>query len=505
MPTTNEIKQALVIHTCCHFKVIRQNVLDDFNPSRRNMSKNNKKSLLSDKIANILSTTPGNIDPEDDIYEETKAKVAETFESDESNEIQSSKFRKQNVNLLEDDDKKYSGKRSSRKDLKDSDEEDWETEDEGLSTDEGEDLDGIPGTQQYASEEEDSIEAESDGGDESADDYGDDENFKHMSDSNLPIQQKKGNAVRNQLNVWENLLEMRIQLQKCLLTSNKLPQHDTFKELSMGSDYKSAVKVTQRNVSNMLEKFLLLQNVLLKQYGETKSLLKEKNETTEKDESDEEIPSDTEEEKSESEESENDDVPRKRRKLTEFESEIKSRNEKYKTYRNSVIQKWNDKTRLAVSKSNTASNSVLQQIEYILSDKNKLVRKTQLKRSEFEVVGKSKVAEKTKDENREPEEYDTEIYDDTDFYHQLLRELIEVKSGDITDPVQMSRQWIALQNLRSKMKRKIDTKATKGRKIRYVVHSKLVNFMAPMNESSWTEEAKNELYSSLFSSNKKSN
>lgn len=48
------------------------------------------------------------------------------------------------------------------------------------------------------------------------------------------------------------------------------------------------------------------------------------------------------------------------------------------------------------------------------------------------------------------------------------------------------------------MKRKIDTRATKGRKIRYTIHSKLVNFMAPYTQETWTDEAKNELYSSLF-------
>lgn len=33
---------------------------------------------------------------------------------------------------------------------------------------------------------------------------------------------------------------------------------------------------------------------------------------------------------------------------------------------------------------------------------------------------------------------------------------------------------------------------------RYVVHKKLVNFTAPDDKHAWTEEAKNELFSSLF-------
>lgn len=124
-------------------------------------------------------------------------------------------------------------------------------------------------------------------------------------------------------------------------------------------------------------------------------------------------------------------------------------------------------------------------------------------------------------------EYDPEIFDDSDFYHQLLRELIERRSADVTDPVQLgrytsrrlkfpecfmicfedlsyqiflfdSRQWVELQKIRSKMKRKIDVKATKGRRLRYTVHSKLVNYMAPQPSTVMNEDAVTELYNSLF-------
>lgn len=60
------------------------------------------------------------------------------------------------------------------------------------------------------------------------------------------------------------------------------------------------------------------------------------------------------------------------------------------------------------------------------------------------------------------------------------------------------RQWLQLQKLRSKMKRKIDTRSTKGRKLRYTVHTKLINFMAPNDQLSWSEEAKRDIYNSLF-------
>ena len=40
---------------------------------------------------------------------------------------------------------------------------------------------------------------------------------------------------------------------------------------------------------------------------------------------------------------------------------------------------------------------------------------------------------------RDTKSYDEEIFDDDDFYHQLLRELIERKTSDINDPIAITR------------------------------------------------------------------
>lgn len=360
--------------------------------------------------------------------------------------------------------------------------------------------------------------------DEENDDYDDDneshdfgvenDSFKHINTANISIEKKKGLCVKNQINLWENLLEMRIQLQKCLLVSNKMPQHDTYKELTSAGDeaFTSKLNETQKTVRDLLEKFLTLQSLLFKQYPETKSLLtqngngvsKERDEGIESD-SNEEIPSDSDEETTNDCKDDKPDeetvFKSKRRKLSDYEAHLKDAHSKYKTYRDSTIQKWNDKTKV-LSKSNDVT-SVLKQIEYVLNDKEKLLQRTRQKKSNFEVLGKS-IANAEGDnleQQTDANEYDPEIFDDSDFYHQILRELIEFRSADLTDPVQLGRQWVQLQSMRSKMKRSIDTRATKGRKIRYAVHSKLVNFMAPMDDSKWTDAAKTDLYSSLFRGN----
>lgn len=146
---------------------------------------------------------------------------------------------------------------------------------------------------------------------------------------------------------------------------------------------------------------------------------------------------------------------------------------------------------------------ILQQIEHLLTDRERLIKRTQLKRSIYDICGKEegaldqvKSAEELKD--RHLKDYDEEIFDDQDFYNQLMRELIDRQTSNVLDPVELARKSIELQNLRNKTKKKVDTKASKGRKIRYNVHKQLVNFMAPIYRTKMSEEARNELFHSLF-------
>ena len=335
-----------------------------------------------------------------------------------------------------------------------------------------------------------------------------------MSNLNLRSEIDKGICVKNQMKFWESFLEVRIKLQKCLANSNKMPQYDVHKQFKSDSEFNKTTGEVTSNLTQVLEKLLKLQSTLLKNFPETKNILsnnkKRKAEDDVENQSDddpmnEEIPSDTEDElenevEEHSEEDDSKQSPKKKMKLEDFEKVIAQNHKAYCQYRNSVIQKWNDKTRISSGNVNKASQNqpVVKQIEFILSDKEKLLNRTRVRRSEYEIVGKT-VSDELNEDGRHVQEYDPEIFDDDDFYHQLLRELIEHKAAGITDPIQLSRQWIQLQNMRHKLKRKIDTRATKGRRIRYGVHQKLVNFMAPFDIfDTWSDNAKNELYNSLF-------
>lgn len=152
----------------------------------------------------------------------------------------------------------------------------------------------------------------------------------------------------------------------------------------------------------------------------------------------------------------------------------------YLDLRRNLIDKWYDKTKIGTipKKGYTALELPTSQlINNALKDKDKLIRRTQIDRT-------------SQSDNPNPE-----IFNDDDFYHHLLKEVVSKDEG---------RKWVEIQRLRYKTKRKADTKATKGRKIKKDLIPKLVNFMAPtsvvdnMAEGKMPDHIRNELLKSLF-------
>jgi len=155
------------------------------------------------------------------------------------------------------------------------------------------------------------------------------------------------------------------------------------------------------------------------------------------------------------------------------------------------------------------NRSVLVQIAQLLEDKARLVKRTQLKRTPYHIFGdppaksdETSTAPPTddpvsKNALESDETMDLEIYDDTDFYHSLLRELVEAGNAGVTDPITMGRNYLKIQKLRVKQKKKRDRKASKGRKLRYDVMAPLVNFMPPIKGREPPAVA-DELFTCLF-------
>jgi len=81
----------------------------------------------------------------------------------------------------------------------------------------------------------------------------------------------------------------------------------------------------------------------------------------------------------------------------------------------------------------------------------------------------------------EEEQYDAELFDDGDFFTQLLRELAESGMQDTSDPIEMSRQWLKIRQAQQRKKHRpnTDRRASKGRKIKYTEQQPLISYMAP--------------------------
>lgn len=88
-------------------------------------------------------------------------------------------------------------------------------------------------------------------------------------------------------------------------------------------------------------------------------------------------------------------------KISEYETEIKERHLQFRNFCNKTLHQWNEKTKLASGRAAIGAKSgfgafeqpILKQIENILSDKQRLVSRTRIKRSAYRILGKIPSAE----------------------------------------------------------------------------------------------------------------
>ncbi|KAM8873896.1 protein AATF [Spinachia spinachia] len=535
------------------------------------------------ELEDLLNPLPKFADPEDDDDELTKAKVIEGFNEDEVEDgVGLSALRKHNTSLLTDTDKRYVGKKISRKQLlmdieaSDDDDDDDDGDDGGDATsidaleeaellgNEGADDDDDDDDDDFESEElaggdaklasksnvpditlpqgvdfhkltedmddlgvsedddddddDNSGEEESEGSVEDDKDAMDEVTARTFSQEKVDKEVEKGKAVKVQLALWDQLLEGRIKIQKALVTANQLPQTQTVPEFKRrgGAELAGELKNSHKALKALQRSLLELHDQLLYQNADTRAIALG---TTEAQGEDEEINSEENEDQEASLHMVG--APKRKLEMAEYPDFMAKRSAAFQPYRNATLQKWHDKTRLIMGKSSKGfgafDRNILTQVEQVLMDNERLVRRTQTRRSEYRVLGEKPDAALTCETvsaegeqlqqqlkaNTHLNDLDEEIFDDDDFYHQLLRDLIERKTSasDPNDQVAMGRQWLAIQKLRSKIKKKVDTKASKGRKVRFDIHSKLVNFMAPIDHSSVSDEARSEVYRGLFGQN----
>ncbi|KAG2202837.1 hypothetical protein INT46_000496 [Mucor plumbeus] len=483
-----------------------------------------KSASLANLIADLDSTAPKDYDPEDIL--EPLNDNNENSDQESGNEesgarehylsVGKSKLRSEQP-LLEDP--RYAGKRTSRKDIySDDDEEEEEEKFKGFSAsedgeedvvddDSNDDDEDLLANANSDEEEEDSEDSEdldqedvSDA--ESVQNNGDDDEIntelrRIQEEEKQMISQlsksaqsdvEKGQHVRQQLTLWDNCLENRIRMQKVIDDTNKLPQNDTYYDfLAKSEGVEKDLENAKNELREVIDDLIDIRTDLFTQNGSID--IEEINFNTRKRHLDD------------------DD-----QYIDALWHDISQINDVFVPFRNSTLEKWSNKVQVAAGarlnkKFKAFDQNILSQIESSMSDKSGLIKRTQLQRSDYKVLGKVNVeVDKEQEEidtgkkpDRHLNTYDAEIFDDQDFYQQQLRELIESRMVDTDDPMAIGMRWAARKQTEQKKKKKaVDRKASKGRQLRFNVHEKLQNFMAPIPVGDWHESMVEELYTSLL-------
>ncbi|XP_057697469.1 protein AATF-like [Corythoichthys intestinalis] len=447
---------------------------------------------FSRQLEELLNPLPKFADPEDDHDEATKARLSEAFADDDvEEEVGVGILRKKNAVPLADSDGRYLGKAVSRQQIFPHDEDDQQDDDDYYDDDDDINEKDEDGVREHEEEEdgsdeelEDEEEEEDDDGEEAkaeaseqeSDDLGagemdlEDGDVRAFSRAKAGEEAEKGQAVRRQLALWDRLLRTRIQMQKALAGANRLPRpHVLPRFRARGGAPLAAALRDARRASEALRSSLADLHLRLLRQSAVTSVPETPNEGNAED----------------------------------YSETAARRFAAFRPHGNTVLREWQDKTRLSSAKGGrfaALERDAPAQVEQILGDRERLLRRTRARRSDYRVLGDPPLRLPSPEEDGGAQrgaaaEEDEDAFDDDDFYHQLLRELIERKTAG-----EGGRQWLRIQKLRGKMKKKrVDTKASKGRKVRFHAHAKLLNFMAPVvRADDLARDARDQLFRGLF-------
>ncbi|KAF5000758.1 hypothetical protein FGRMN_1526 [Fusarium graminum] len=265
----------------------------------------------------------------------------------------------------------------------------------------------------------------------------------------------KGLAIRQQRKAYDGLLNIRIRLQKALVAAN------TFDTLDAGTEPESEpYEAAEEAAIKLLNTISSLKN----NFGPSRAGDKRKREL--------DLSMTTNEiwEQMQAEE----------------ERAIKSREDR--------LEKWSRKVQSVnvtapkglESRNKTLINALKEQL---IDPDNRLAKRSRIPRSCAPAQAAKGVAE------------DRDIYDDADFYQVLLKELVDQRTVEGTSGAGAGGELptVVLTAAKDNKNRKnVDRKASKGRKMRFTVHEKLQNFMAPEDRRAWEQGAVDRFFGTLF-------
>ncbi|CAH2353212.1 protein Bfr2p [[Candida] railenensis] len=490
---------------------------------------------LAEQIAELTKpTTEFDIEDNelrDNVFENNSDNSGDDL-SEEDEELQKQHYVKVNKSKLRKDDinlsSKYTGSISSRKDLygddedvdveedEDDDEEEEEDEDEDSEDEEGdEDEDGEVDLDDSELDQ-DSDESQDEDADQfdEQNDVSDDDLSHKRNKLKLLLQSErkqivsrlsqsasndalKGYSVLQQHKFFDTILDSRIKLQKSITTSNQLPPNNNvaMSEKLYTKKSKKYLKQSQEKCFDLLDQIFTLRNTMLTKESISKTTVSKP----------------------------------KKRSLSEYLKVTNEQDSLLNKYRSAVLTKWSSKIQtssgasaLNAGKFKAINQTSEQQVVNNLSDMGRLIKRTKLNRKLVRPLGfdtylKEKKGaegsdhevgvEEDEDDIDIPKEQNNSktssiaeldiIFDDEDFYRVLLSDLVD-KKVQSSNPASGLTLSLASAQRSQKLNKNIETKASKGRKLRYHIQEPIANFEAPRNGWKWKDEQIDEFFASLL-------
>lgn len=264
----------------------------------------------------------------------------------------------------------------------------------------------------------------------------------------------KGMAIRQQRQVYDGLLNLRIRLQKALVAANTFTALDDSPEAE-SEPYEAAEEAAIKLLNTI--------SSLRDGFGPAARAGDKRKRTLEVS-----MPSE------------------------EIWQQLQDEDSNLVKFREDRLEKWSKKVQsvtVTAAKGLGAKNKTLiNALQDQLADPdNRLVKRSRIPRSCAPAQAAKKV---TEDEN---------IYDDADFYQLLLKELVDQRTVETSGEQNSALPSIMVTAAKeAKMRKVVDRKASKGRKMRFTVHEKLQNFMAPEDRRSWEQEQISRFFGTLL-------
>ena len=311
---------------------------------------------------------------------------------------------------------------------------------------------------------------------------------------------RKAKNIINQKQLYETFVGIRIALQNLLSDINSLPTYKNFSsflELS-SEETKQLHKQLISNINSTFFSSILFHKEFLKKQSypssdqfnpvlELDKLLKSKNNN-------------------------NANINTIKEPLNKIHNNLFKIDQKIMNiwYRKTVVNQFqmNNKVLKKLSNNENFCEHILSSVE---NNMNTLLKKTQKYNNNIDstnqLLGRKRLS-------AEEYDYDKEIFNDIDFYNFLLKEFLlnnekEIdennyeekrdENGLVEGRYDLTMKYLLNRN--TKIKKNVDTKATKNRKIRYDKHEEIINFMVPENNNKEIN-GRNIIINSLFGTKK---